>query len=245
MSQGVNAQEAYDRIYLIDSKGLVLAERYGLESYKQAFAKQRDWVSNWNLKRDEPLLQDVIENARVSVLVGISGQKGAFTRTHVDAMLAITNRPVIFPLTNPVEDSEAKPADIYQWSRGKAIVATGSVAADVVVENRTYRIAQASNAFVFPGVGLAAMISKVSVITDEVFLAAAHALASCVSNEDLNNGIVYPRLKDIQKVGVRVATEVLKEILQRNPDIGFKKEDLFEVVRSKVWKPIYHPYRRV
>ncbi len=242
---GLSAKEAYDKIFLIDSKGVALANRDGLEIWKKPFAKDPSLISSWSLQGNEPVLMDVLENAKATVLVGISGQEGAFTKEHVESMMKVTDRPVIFPLTNPVEVSEATPKDLYQWSGGKAIVATGSVYPELEFDGKKVRIGQASNSFIFPGVGLAASTSKIKIITDEVFSTAAHALAGCVSAKDLENGTVYPQVKDIRKIGLRVASDVLKTILKRNPDIGFKAEELHEVVHSRVWKPIYQPYRRV
>ncbi|MBU3915381.1 NAD-dependent malic enzyme [bacterium] len=245
MSGGLSSDDAYDKIFLIDSKGVALRNREGLEYWKKPFAKDPGLISGWKLKGDNPVLIDVIENAKVTVLVGISGKARAFTKEHVDSMMKFTDRPVIFPLTNPAEKSEATPKDLYQWSGGKAIVATGSFYPDLEYNGKKVQIGQASNAFIFPGVGLAVCISKIKIITDEIFSTAAHALAGCVSAKDLEDGIVYPQIKDIRKIGLRVATDVLKTILQRNPDIGFKLDELHEVVHSRVWKPLYQPYRRV
>lgn len=242
---GLDEKSACERLFLFDSKGLILSNRSDLETYKMPFAKDPGMLANWKISGSEPSLQEVIENANTTVFVGISGQSDSFQEQHVQAMLKNTDRPVVFPLTNPATESEATPDDLYRWSDGQAIVAVGSQYPDVTFNGKQYRIGQASNAFIFPGIGLAAMLSKIQVMTDEMFNVAANALAECVSKADLDAGIVYPRIKDLQNVAIRTAIGVLKMITEQNPHIGLKREDLHEVVRSNIWKPMYHPYKRV
>ena len=193
----------------------------------------------------EPSLLEVLGNTKATVLVGISGQCSTFKEEHIQALLKNTDRPVVFPLTNPADESEATPDDLYSWSNGKAIVAVGSQYPDVTFNGKQYRVGQASNAFIFPGIGMAAILSKVQILTDEMFTAAAHAMAACVGKPDLEMGIIYPQVKDLQNVAVRTAIGVLKLITEKNPHIGLKREDLHEIVRSNIWKPMYHPYKRV
>ncbi len=245
VNAGLDEKAAYEKIFIIDSKGLILSNRSDPETYKLPFAKDPAMLSSWSISGSDPTLLEVVENAGTSVLVGISGRTESFREEHVQAMLKNTDRPVIFPLTNPADESEATPDDLYKWSDGKAIVAVGSHYPDVTFNGKQYRIGQASNSFIFPGIGMASMLSKVQILTDEMFNAAAHALASCVGKTDLDAGIVYPRIKDIQNVAVRTAIGVLKLITEKNPHIGLKREDLHEVVRSNIWKPMYHPYKRV
>lgn len=246
VAEGLSPEEAYEKIYVIDSKGLVMEDRPDLEPFKQPFAKSSLLFTNWKFASDQPTLLEIIENSKATVLIGMSGKKEVFKKEHVEAMLKNTDRPVILPLTNPAKEGEAMLDDLFFWSGGKAIVASGgSPWDDIEFEGKTYRIGTATNALIFPGVGLAALISGVKVITDEIFTTAAQALSTCVSQADLKDGVLYPRLQDIQKVGLRVATEVLKAIVKRNPDIGIIQDDIYEIVRSHIWKPIYYPYRRV
>ncbi|MCP4757438.1 MAG: NAD-dependent malic enzyme [Proteobacteria bacterium] len=245
VNEGLDAGAASDKIILMDSKGVVFSDRDGLEEFKRPFAKDPSVVATWESKSDAPTLLDVLENTGSTVLVGISGQNGAFTEQHVQAMLKSTDRPVILPLTNPSDESEATPEDLFQWTGGRAIMAVGSQYPDVEYEGTTYRIGQGSNSFIFPGLGMAAFISRIKVITEDMFMTAAHALAGCVPKSDLDKGTIYPRVKDLQNVAVRIAVEVLKVIVKRNPDIGLKNENIHEVVRSNIWKPMYHPYKRV
>jgi len=241
----MEAKEAYDKITLIDSKGVVIDDRPELEAQKKPFAKKREALASWKIKGNVPDLMDALTHTASTVLVGISGQSGSFKKEHIEMMLKHTERPVVFPLTNPADESEATPDQLFVWSDGKAIVAVGSRYPDVTFGGRQHRISQAANAFIFPGIGMATILSKIKTITDEMFTKAAYELAECVSKTDLNAGIVYPQLKDLQNVAVRIAVGVLKMITELNPHIGLKVETIHEVVRENIWKPMYHPYKRV
>lgn len=242
---GISKDEARKKICLFDSKGCVLSSRTDLEDFKKPFAKEAAFLSDIKSSTGEPSLLDVIENSKATVLIGMSCQKDAFKEEHVKAMMSFTDRPVIFPLTNPVSESEASPEDLFKWSQGKVIMAVGSAQDEVEYDGSKHRIGVASNALVFPGVGLATIIGKTPTIPNNLFSIAAHSLASCVSRSDLDEGVIYPRIKDLQKVGLRTATDILKVMVKENPNIGFREEDLYDVVQNKVWKPAYHPFRRV
>ena len=242
---GLDEKSINDKIFLFDSKGLVVGSRSDLTDCKKPFAKDPAILDSLNLSSSELSLQEVLEKSAATVLVGISGRSGSFKEEHIQAMLKNTDRPVVFPLTNPAAESEATADDLYKWSEGKAIVAAGSYFSNVTFNGKQYRIGQACNAFIFPGMGMAAMLSKIQILTDEMFTTAAHAMAACVGKVDLDSGIVYPRVKDLQAVAVRTAIGVLKLITEQNPHIGLKREDLHEIVRSNIWKPMYHPYKRV
>jgi malic enzyme len=244
-SKGLGKEEARQKICLFDSKGCVLQNRQGLEDYKKPFASNPSMLESVDTTTGQPSLLDVIKGSKATVLIGISGQKDVFTEEHVKAMMENTDRPVIFPLTNPARECEVSPETLCEWTNGKAIVALGSPWGEIEHGGKYLRVGVASNAFVFPGIGLSSMIARPKVLTDDMFVTAARALASCVSEKDLSEGAVYPRLKDIQKVGLRVATEVLRGLIKQNPELGIKEENLYELVQSKVWKPMYHPYRRV
>jgi malate dehydrogenase (oxaloacetate-decarboxylating) len=187
----------------------------------------------------------VLTQTRSTVLVGISGQSGAFRQEHIDAMLSHTDRPIVFPLTNPPAESEVTPEQLYEWSRGRAIIAVGSRYPDLEYDGKRFRVGQASNAFIFPAIGMAAILSKIKIITDEMFIKAAYALADCVPKAELDRGMVYPQVKDLQNVAVRISVGLLKMITELNPHIGLKIDNIHEVIQSNIWKPMYHPYKRV
>lgn len=244
-SRGLSNEEARRKICLFDSKGCIIQGRSNIESFKQPYAAPADAIGKLEATTDAPTLMDVLKASKATVLIGMSGQHNVFKEEHVKAMMENTDRPIIFPMSNPSDRCEAMPDDLYRWSEGKAIIALGSPLASGDQRTEGGRIGIASNSFVFPGVGMAAVISKAKVLSDDFFTSAAHSLAACVSEKDLSEGAVYPRLKDIQKVGLRSATEILRHLVKSDPSIGIKEEELYDLVQSHVWKPIYFPYRRV
>lgn len=202
----------------------------------------RDWKTE---QAGRVSLRELTENAPVTVLVGTSGVGGAFKAHHVQKMMEHTARPIVFPLSNPTSNCEALPEDIYRWSQGQAIVATGSPFKPVTYEGQEFRIGQGNNVFIFPGVGLAAIVSRVRKITLEMFTAASFALADCVNKDDLAAGTVFPPMADLRRVSVHVATEVLKAILLKDPSHPLMGKDLQKHIQVSMWEPVYLPYRRV
>ena len=138
-----------------------------------------------------------------------------------------------------------KRQDIYRWSQGRAIVATGSPFKDVEFEGQRYRVGQGNNVFIFPGVGLAAIVSQIREISPDIFTTAAFALAECVDEADLARGTVYPRISELRSISVHVATAVLKDIVRKDPSHPLIGQDLQQHLLSHMWEPVYLPYRRV
>jgi malate dehydrogenase (oxaloacetate-decarboxylating) len=245
MNRGLSREEATAKICLFDSKGCVLSNREDLEDYKKPYANDPSFLNKVSSSDGLPTLLDAIEGSKATVLIGMCGQQGVFTRDHVTAMLKNSDRPVIFPLTNPAIECEAHPQDLFNWSDGKAIVAAGSAVPDIEFNGQKHQVGVASNSFIFPGIGRAGLIANMKVISDEMFTAAAYALADCVSKAELDQGIIYPKIKDLHKVGMRTSIEILKVLIKSNPDLRIKEENLHDIIQSKVWKPVYHTYRRV
>lgn len=246
IKEGCAAGSARDKIFIFDSQGLVFDDRKGLDEYKKRYAKPRSMAKNWYIETANKItLTELIDNHPVTVLLGTSGIGGAFNAGHVKKMLQYTSRPIIFPLSNPTANCEAIPEDIYQWSNGQAIVATGSPFGNVSHLGKEYRIGQGNNVFIFPGVGLAAIVSKAAKVTSEMFTAASYALANCVSDEDLAQGIVYPRIIDLKQVSVEVAKVVLTHIVETDPSSELQGKDIEQELSQHMWEPVYLPYRRV
>jgi len=188
----------------------------------------------------------VIENAGVTVLLGLSGQAGAFNEPVVRAVAQNTTRPVIFPLSNPTSASEALPEDILDWTEGRAMIATGSPFPEVVRKGQTHPIGQGNNAFIFPGLGFAALLSECSEITDEMVLEAAYALADYGAAQHLEVGRVYPPVRELNEVSIRVAARVIDRALAQGvaQKTSLQGRDLDAYVRSRFWRPRYLPYVR-
>ena len=247
MEQGMDEKDADARIFTLDSRGVVTSDR-DLEHYKLKFAKDPKNLG-WLKTPEDNTLLNVIKNEKVTVLIGTSGQPGCFTKEVVEAVGEHTGRPVILPLSNPTTKAEALPEDIYQWTDGKALVATGSPFYPVEHNGKSYRIGQMNNAFVFPGAGLGIVASGATRVLPVFFSAAAHAVAEFVSEADIQDGILCPPLDQLKEVSLevarRVGAEALKAGVAQNdcPFSTFKHNNdpdrLNLLIENMRWSPEY------
>jgi len=244
--EGLSVAEARARVFVLDSRGL-LVEGRAMEDYKRPFAQPAARVADWGAGALD--LGAVVDRSRATVLLGLSGQPGSFTEPVVRAVASHTERPVVFPLSNPTSSSEACPADVLAWTGGRAVVATGSPFDPVRVGDREVTIGQGNNAFIFPGLGFGAILSEASEITDGMVLAAAYALAAYVAERHLASGQIYPPVQEIREVSARVATRVIEQAFAD----GVARTAKFRAeapgsaaahVRSKMWEPRYLPFVR-
>jgi malate dehydrogenase (oxaloacetate-decarboxylating) len=241
MREGLSPAEAHARVFVLDSKGL-LVEGRAMEPYKRPFAQSRARVAEWG---PGPLdLAMVVSRARATVLLGLSGMPGCFTEPIVRAVAGYAERPVIFPLSNPTSSSEATPADVLQWTGGRAIVATGSPFEPVRINERQLTIGQGNNAFIFPGLGFGAILSESGEITDSMVLAAAYALADYVAERHLPSGHVYPPVEEMRDVSRHVATRVIEQAFRDGVarTTKFTASGAAAHVRAKMWTPRYLPF---
>ncbi|MBF0170356.1 MAG: NAD-dependent malic enzyme [Nitrospinae bacterium] len=242
---GLSADEAASKIYVIDSQGVMTRDRVGLEAYKMQLARDPRELAGWSVKTPGRAgLVEAIRNAQVTVLLGLSGQPNAFDEEVVAALLANTPQPLIFPLSNPTSKCEAKPADLIRWSRGAAIVATGSPFAPVEYEGCTYRIGQGNNVFIFPGVGLAAIASGATKITDEMFTAASIRLADLMPADAPLSHCVFPRIADLHKASEQVALAVYEKAFEQGVATADRAADPLTALRARMWAPTYVPLHR-
>ena len=241
VEEGATLEEARARIYTLDSKGLVVQGRQGLDEHKREFAVAPERIAEWGPVGDHIPLDEVVLRAKPTVLFGVSGQAGAFTESIIRLMAARARRPIILPLSNPTACAEARPVDIIEWTEGRAIVGTGSPFDDVLYRGRRYRIGQGNNVFIFPGVGLGTIVSKARKVTDGMFLDGARALASCVSEELLAMGCVYPAIRDVRTASRAVALAVARRAVRDG--VAEEMPDVQQRIDSEMWDPEYLPYR--
>jgi len=247
VEQGMDGKDAIARIFTMDSRGIVTSDRE-IEPYKVKFAKNPETLTWLKLPEDNTLL-NAVKNEKVTVLIGTSGQPGLFTKEIVAAACQNTDRPVILPLSNPTTKAEAIPKDIYEWTNGKALVATGSPFDPVHHNGKEYRIGQMNNSFVFPGIGLGVVASGATEVLPVFFSAAAHAVAEFVSDEDIKNGILFPPLDQFREVSLEVAKRVGAEAIKANvaqKDCVFSEfkhnndlDRLNTLVDKMCWSPRY------
>ena len=231
---GLSEEEAYKRFFMVDKQGLLFDDMDDLTPEQRPFAKKRSDFANVDQLTD---LLEVVKTVKPTILVGTSTQPGTFTKEVVEAMCENTERPVIFPLSNPTKLAEATAKDLIEWSNGKAFVATGIPSADVAYNGVTYVIGQANNALIYPGLGLGMLASEASLLTDEMIGAAAHALSGIV---DITKpgAPVLPPFKYVAEVSLKVATAVAKKA-QEQGLARAAEQDMEKAVRDFRWTPKY------
>ena len=247
VAQGVDAATIKRAIVTVDTRGLVFASRDELDGDKLEFAIGPDERASYGLSGLAPAdrldLEAVVAAVKPTMLIGTSGVAGAFTEAAIREMARHAERPVIFPLSNPTAKTEAIPTDIMAWTGGTALVATGSPFEDVVVNGKARIIGQANNVFIFPGMGLGAIVAEAREITDEMFLLAAQTLADMVSPERLAAGALYPAVSELRAVSRQIAVKVVCQ--SRDCGVGrlYRDEEVLDAVDSAIWYPAYLPYQ--
>jgi malate dehydrogenase (oxaloacetate-decarboxylating) len=217
----------------------------GLQSFQTPFAQSRDRIASWTRMADGHIgLAEVISNAKPTVLIGTSGQAHAFHEAVVREMAAHVQRPVIFPLSNPTERSEATPADIDVWTEGRAVIGTGSPFPPLERNGKMFRIDQTNNAYVYPGIGLGAIAVKAKRISDAMFLAAARTIAELSPAKRDPNANLLPALVEIRDVTFRVAHAVAKEAVAEGLAGAMSDDAIVAAIKAIVWEPVYAKYRR-
>ena len=244
MRQGLDAREASERVFVVDSRGLVLRDRPNLDTYKAELAQDPARVAGWKVAGGAPSLLETVEQGGVTALIGLSGQRGAFDQAIVEAVAANTPSPIVFPLSNPTDYSEAVPEDVYRWTDGRAIVATGSPFPEVTWNGVRYSVGQGNNAFIFPGLGLGVKVSRAKRVTPGMLSAAAEALADYTDQGRIAQGAVYPRVSAMRRVSRHVATAVAQEAVSAGVARGDLGDDLGQRVEDAMWEPRYLPIRR-
>jgi malic enzyme len=239
--EGLPAADAGARIFVIDQQGLLVADDKGLDDRMRGLATKRDVVKAWGLRGDRIGLEQVVEHARPSVLIGVCARPNQFTEPVVRKMAEYAPTPIIMPLSNPSANSEAVPSDLIAWTDGRALVATGSPFGDVMHDGRRHRIGQANNVFIFPGMGLGVLVSKARQVTPNMFSAAARTLANCVDEDMLSQGALFPPITDVREVSRRVAHAVAEQAVADG--VANRVIDVEAVISRVRWYPAYLPYR--
>ena len=234
VSEGLSEEEAYKRFFMVDKQGLLFDDMDDLTPEQKPFAKKRADFSNADKLTD---LLEVVKTVKPTILVGTSTQPNTFTKEIVEAMCENTERPMIFPLSNPTKLAEAIAKDLIEWSDGKAFVATGIPADTVSYKGVDYVIGQANNALIYPGLGLGMLASEASLLTDEMIGAAAHSLSGIV-NPGQPGAPVLPPFKYVADVSIKVAEAVAKKA-QEQGLARAKETDMVKAVRDLKWYPEY------
>ena len=227
-------------IAMVDTQGLVFAGRPALDADKLEFALGSEAMAAHGFSGNGPFgLEEVVATFKPTMMIGTSGVAGAFTEGAIREMSRHARTPVIMPLSNPTSKAEAVPEDIVRWSEGRAIVATGSPFPPVEIDGRPRIIGQANNVFIFPGVGLGAIVAEAHEVTDEMFLVAAHTLADSVTPDRLAAGALYPPVSQLREVARSIAIRVVCQARDCGVGRGFHDDQIDRAVDAAMWLPAY------
>jgi malate dehydrogenase (oxaloacetate-decarboxylating) len=242
--EGLSEQQARSQIFMVGRFGLITDDTVTVADFQQPFVHSAASLKNWEYAGVFPLLQDVIQNARAGVLIGVSGQAGLFTEEVIKAMHLRCEQPIIFPLSNPSKKIEAIPKDIIEWTNGKAIIATGSPFEPVFYKDESYAIPQCNNSYIFPGIGLAIVAANITRISDEMLMKASEILAAESPIMKTGKGSILPPLSDIAHLSKKIAFGIGKLAQEQKLAEKMSDEQLDKNIEANFWLPEYRTYQR-
>lgn len=236
--EGLTKEEAYDRFWAVDYRGLLTDEMPDVLKFQKPYTRKAEEVQDWERNEDGIIsLMEVVKRVKPTILIGTSGQAGAFSEEIVKEMAKHVSRPIIMPMSNPTALAEAVPADLIKWTEGQVLIATGSPFDNVLYNGVSYEIGQSNNAFVFPGLGLGAIVAKAEIISKGMLAAAANAVAK-MSYSSIPGAPLLPSIQKLHEVSEYVAIEVAKAAISE----GIAKaniKDIEKAVANAMWKPEY------
>jgi malate dehydrogenase (oxaloacetate-decarboxylating)(NADP+) len=227
---GLTREQALNQIWMFDVNGLLVKSRKDLADHQLQFAHDSEPSDSF---------ADAILKIKPTAILGVSTVGGAFNSQVIENMSAVNERPIIFPYSNPTTHSECTAEQAYIWSKGKAIFASGSPFAPVQYEGQTFTPGQGNNVFIFPALGMAIFATEAKRVTDEMLLTAAEAVASQVTNEDFEKGLIYPHVDDILRVSMKVAEKVAEHIFDNGLANVERPENISDFIKSKMYVPSY------
>src|SRR5277367_1652318 len=240
--RGLSPEQARSHFYAIDRYGLITEKSKDLRPEQLPYARKEQEVQSWSSAAGEITLLDVIRNAKPTVLMGVSGQPGAFTEAAVREMAKHTARPVIFPLSNPTSRSEATPQDLMDWTEGRALIGTGSPFDPADVGGKKVHIAQTNNSYIFPGLALGIVASRAKRVTDTMVKAAAEELIRQLPTQKDKQASLLPPISDARSLGRVIAIAVGKRAIQDGQAQVPDEDALIREVDANIWEPVYVPY---
>jgi malate dehydrogenase (oxaloacetate-decarboxylating) len=242
---GLTAQEAKRRFFVLNSRGLLTENSPDISDAQKPFIQSVGAIASWNLQGSGNIdLAQVVANVRPTALIGVSGQPGVFTESIVREMARHVERPVIMPLSNPVSRSEATPEQLMAWTRGRALIGSGSPFPPVEVGGKSMIVAQTNNSYIFPGVGLGVIASRARRVTDKMFMAAALALADLSPTKQAAHAPLLPPIGKLREVAGAVAKKVALQAQNDGAAGDISAKALEAQIEKMMWVPEYRPYRR-
>lgn len=245
VSEGLEDSAARKQIFMVDRFGLLTEGMEGLRDFQQKLQHQQSDLEQWSYSGEYASLLDVINCAKPNVLIGVSGQPGLFTEQVVRAMAQHCTQPIIFPLSNPSRQVEARPEQVIEWTQGNVIIATGSPFKPVEYNQQTFPIAQCNNSYIFPGIGLGVIASKAKLITDEMLMATSNALADASPLALGESNELLPPLTTITELSKKIAFAVAKVAIEQGLALEQSDELIKSNIKKNFWHAEYRPYKRV
>jgi malate dehydrogenase (oxaloacetate-decarboxylating) len=241
---GLTKEEAYGQFWAIDYRGLLTDETPDVFDFQKPYVRKAEEVKDWKLDENGLIsLKEVVEKVKPTILIGTSGQAGAFTEEIIKEMAKHVERPIIMPMSNPTALAEAVPENLIKWTDGKALIATGSPFNNIEYNGISYEIGQSNNAFVFPGLGLGAIVAKAEVISKGMFAAASNAVAE-MSDSSQPGASLLPSIEYLHEVSIYVAVQVAKAAMEE----GIARAEISDpakAVNDAVWEPEYKEIKSV
>ena len=244
-TEGLSDRDARHRVYMVDRSGLLTEGMTGLRSFQQKLAHASNRLADWSIEGNYPSLLEVIQYAKPTALIGVSGQQGIFTETVIRTMSQGCDWPIIFPLSNPPRQVEATPEQIIEWTEGRVQMAAGSPFEPVEYRGKRFSVTQCNNSYIFPGIGLGVIAVQAKRITDEMLIAASETLAAASPLANTGQGELLPPLTELPELSKRIAFAVGKAALRQNLVLEISDEQLLERIEANFWQPIYRHYKRV
>ncbi|MGB1297026.1 MAG: NAD-dependent malic enzyme [Psychrobium sp.] len=245
VAEGSSDEEARKRVLMVDRFGLVSKGMADLRDFQERLAVEPAMTNDWETVGEYPSLLEVMQHAKPSILIGVSGQPGLFTHAVIKTMVEHCERPIIFPLSNPSKQVEATPMQVIEWTDGKAIVATGSPFAPFEYNGDTFEIPQCNNSYIFPGLGLGIIACGAKRVTDEMLMATSLCLAKVSPMVQSGEGSLLPPLTEIANISKQMAFDVAKVAIEQGHALAIDDDMLRAKIEKNFWMPQYRDYRRV
>ncbi|WP_330925937.1 NAD-dependent malic enzyme [Candidatus Sororendozoicomonas aggregata] len=242
VGKGLSEEQARTRIFMVDRDGLAHNQMTGLRPFQHKLAQTYNRIASWS-DGGSVTLEDVVTHAKPDAIIGVSGQPGLFTRSIVKKMAENHERPIIFPLSNPISQVEALPDDIIHWTKGRALIATGSPFEPVLYQGQSYPIAQCNNIYIFPGLGLGILASGATRVSDNMLDAAVQTLATSSPALTTPDALLLPSMKHIQQVTTHIALSVAVQAQKDGLADPCDRSEMEHRIRERQWSPVYRRMR--
>ncbi|MCG3880102.1 NAD-dependent malic enzyme [Psychrobacter sp. Ps6] len=241
--EGLTEAQARSQVFMVDRYGLLTDNMTELQKFQVPLVQKESAIAHWD-KSNKLGLAQVVKQAEVTVLFGVSGQKGLFTQEVIEALCANTEHPIVLPLSNPTSRVEATPQEVMNWSRGKAIIATGSPFPPTTYNGQTFEVSQCNNSYIFPGIGLGVLAAQATSISDNMLMAASQALADISMEYEKVPGAILPPIKVIREISEKIAYAVAVQAVEDKLALPDTAENLQRRIEANFWLPEYRHYRR-